>query len=76
MRDRALEQEARRANVAVVAALEAIQNERWEEAERAFSDVALLALRLRKQLSTHRNHSAPPEKPMPRGRLANTMLSL
>ena len=50
MASSALTKHARMANVAVVVGLDAIQKGQWEEAERAFAELVLLASNLRRQL--------------------------
>ena len=52
MASSAFTKEARRANVAVVVALDAIQKGKWDEAERALAELVLLAANLRRQLGT------------------------
>jgi hypothetical protein len=70
MQDYSMIKEARLANVAVVVALDAVQNGRWAEAERALSEVVLLTAHLRREINARHLNQPVVSRPAPRMQLA------
>lgn len=73
MRDDGIEAEARRASMAVVAALEAIQQQRWVEAEQALAEIVLIAAQLRRQIG-YRSLRSPEQADAAMSRFERTVI--